>query len=245
MEETTGRKPGYRRKTTLWALFGTVGLIMGAAYATGFVSTGNGATDAAGGAATQLIGKPAVSNTSLYAGRVAATTPLAITFDGNYGVIAADTNLFTVDLTGNDPYGVAYSSSNHYFADILLTNWSALGMAPGGTPEWDTLDFKIQEVDCGSTAWTPGSSTWAGYTSPAPTTAMMVVDRVDAHVTFSGLPGGTKYCFGLAPASALTESTALLGASSGSVADTVMIRPDSSAVPATAPNFTLTLNRQS
>ena len=42
MDETTGRKPRIsRRRLTFWAMFGTVGLIMGAAYATGFVSSQN------------------------------------------------------------------------------------------------------------------------------------------------------------------------------------------------------------
>jgi len=240
MEETTGRKPGYRRKTTLWALFGTVGLIMGAAYATGFVSTNNTApADANAGAATQLFGKPAVANTSLYAGAVHVGTPLAITFDGNYGVIGVDTNLFTVDLTGNDPYGVAYAAGNTYYADILLTNWSTLGMV-GLNPQWDTLEFKFEQVDCTTSAWVPGTSTWAGYT---PATAMMVIDRVDAHVTFSGLAGAKKYCFGVGAVTSATESAALQASAGGLIADTVLFRPSSVVIPANAPNFTLTLNR--
>jgi len=70
-----------------------------------------------------------------------------------------------------------------------------------------------------------------------------VIDRVDAHVTFSGLAGAKKYCFGVAAANATTESAALQASASGLIADTVLFRPDSLTVPANAPNFTLTLDR--
>jgi hypothetical protein len=243
MDEITGRKPATsRRRLTFWALFGTVGLIMGAAYATGFASTNNTATDANAGEATQLLGTPAVVNPSQYAAMVAPTTPLAVTFDGNYGTIATATALFTVDLTHNDPYGNALTGT--YYADVVLSNWAALGMNVGGAgpAQWDTLEFKFKGVQCdsGFTAFTP-----AGANGPTNPTAQMHVDRVDAHVTFTGLTAGHKFCFGLDVASAATEAAALQAASGGSVADTVMFRPNAAptATLPTAPQFAVTLNR--
>src|ERR1700686_4089123 len=143
MDEITGRKPATsRRRLTLWALFGTVGLIMGAAYATGFASTNNTATDANAGAATQLLGGPATANPSQYASTVATPQALALTFDGNYATIAAPRVIFTVDLSGQDPYAVNFAGT--YYADVVLSNWHALGLDPagGGPPQWDTLDLK-------------------------------------------------------------------------------------------------------
>jgi hypothetical protein len=243
MDETTGRKPATsRRRLTLWALFGTVGLIMGAAYATGFASTNNTTTETNAGSATQLLGTPAVVNPSQYAAMVAATTPLAVTFDGNYGVIAAATNMFTIDLTHTDPYGHALVGT--YYADVVLSNWSALGLDVGGTgpAQWDTLEFKFKGVQCDGvfSAFAP-----PGANGPTNPTAQMHVDRVDAHVTFTGLAAGHKFCFGLDPANATTEAAALQAASGGSIADTVMFRPNAAptaTLPA-APQFAVTLNR--
>jgi len=243
MEEMTGRKPGSRRRVTLWALFGTVGLIMGAAYATGFASTNNTATDANAGEATQLLGKPAAANPSQYASTITATTPLALTFDGNYGTIATPTVLFTIDLTGNDPYGNAFVGT--YYSDIVLSNWAALGLdgsLGAGAEAWDTIDLKFIGVDC-TTGFTNFQT--AGTNPPTNGSAQMHVDRVDAHVTFTGLAHGNKYCFGLDTASATTEAAVLQAASGGTVNGTVLFRPNAAvgATLPTAPQFAATVNR--
>ncbi len=236
---TSGTMPRpSRRRWVIWAVFGTVGIIMGAAYATGFTSTANTSSDAAGGNATALFGKPAVANPSTYAGAVSTTNPLAVGFDGNYGTVAS-TVMFTVDLTGNDPYGHALTGT--YYTDVVLTNWSALGMT-GATPLWDTLEFKFLAVECdsGFSAWTP-----AGADGPASPSAQMHVDRDDAHVTFSGMAAGHKYCIGLDTASATTEAAVLQAASGGTVNGTVLFRPDATpgnTVPP-APQFAATVNR--
>ncbi len=237
---TSGTKPrAWRRRSVFWGIFGAVGIIMGAAYATGFASTNNTSADTHAGEATQLFGAPAAPNPSQYANMVAATTPLALDFDGNYATIAANTVLFTVDLTQNDPYGNALTGT--YYTDVVLSNWNALGLT-GGTPQWDTLDLKFLAVECdaGFSAWTP-----AGANGPTQASTQMHVDRVDAHVTFSGMAAGHKYCIGLAPASATTEAAVLQAASGGTVDGTVMFRPNAApgaALP-TAPQFAATVNR--
>jgi hypothetical protein len=247
MDETNGRKPRLsKRRLTLWALFGTVGLIMGAAYATGFASTNNTATDANAGEATQLLGKPAAANPSQYAGTVARQQDLGLTFDGNYGTVAAPRVLFTVDLGVNDPYGQALTGT--YYADVVLSNWATLGLDVGGTgpPQWDTIELKWWAVDCTGAAL-------AGFTNfqtpgtdpPGNASAQMHVDRVDAHVTFTGLTAGEKYCIGLDTASATTEAAVLQAATAGNVDGTVLFRPNANptAVLPTVPQFALTVAR--
>jgi hypothetical protein len=238
MDETEGpRAARRRRRNIIWALFGAAGLIMGAAYATGFVSTSNSTSDPNAGEATQLLGRPANANPSQYANMVSSTTapagPLSIGFDGNYGTIATPTIMFEVDLTKNDPYGNALAGT--YYTDIILTNWSSLGLDGSGSgPAWDTLEFHFEQVACTSPDWA----------SPV-SIGQMHVDRDDAHVTFTGLAAGAKYCFGLNTATATTEAAALQAASGGTINDTVMFRPqaDPTAVQPAAPQFAATLSR--
>ena len=218
---------------------------MGAAYATGFASTNNHATDANAGEATQLLSKPAADNPSQYKGTVAAQQDLALTFDGNYGTIAAPRVLFTGDLGVNDPYGQALTGT--YYADVVLSNWAGLGMEPGnGPPQWDTIDLKWWAVDCtganlsGFTDFqTPGTN------PPANASDQMHVDRDDAHVSFTGLTAGRKYCIGLDTASAASEAAVLQGATNGNVDGTVLFRPnaDPTAVLPTVPQFAVTVAR--
>jgi hypothetical protein len=246
MDETNGRKPRLsKRRLTLWAMFGTVGLIMGAAYATGFVSTANTTSDVNAGEATQLLGKPAAANPSQYAGTVARQDDLALTFDGNYGTIAAPRVLFTVDLGVLDPYGNALTGT--YYTDVVLSNWAALGLEPGNGPaQWDTISLKWWAVDCTGAALggftnfqTPGTD------PPANASAQMTVDRDDAHVTFTGLTAGRKYCIGLDTASAVTEAAVLQAATGGTVDGTVLFRPNANPTAAdpTVPQFALTVAR--
>lgn len=241
MDDTSGRRPrSGRRRWAFWGIFGAIGIIMGAAYATGFASTNNTQSDANAGEATQLFGAPAAANPSQYANMVTATTPLALTFDGNYGTIAANTPLFTIDLTQHDPYGNALTGT--YYTDVVLTNWNALGLT-GGTPAWDTLDLKFLAIECDAgfaNVWAP-----PGADGPANASAQMHVDRVDAHVTFTGMAAGHKYCIGLAPASAQTEAAVLQAAGSGLVDGTVMFRPNAAptATLPLAPQFAATVNR--
>ncbi len=241
MDDTSGRRPrSGRRRWAFWGIFGAVGIIMGAAYATGFASSNNTQSDTNAGEASQLIGNPALANPSQYAHMVAVKNPLNVDFDGNYGIVNS-TVLFTVDLTQTDPYGNALTGT--YYTDIVLNNWSALGLNVGGTPSWDTLDLQWQAVECPSGTWTA----WGppGANGPDHQTAQMTVDRVDAHVTFTGLKANHTYCFGLDTASAATEAAVLAAASGGTVSGTVMFRPNAApgAVTPPAPQFTATVNR--
>ena len=225
MDETTGRKPGIsRRRLTFWAMFGTVGLIMGAAYATGFVATSNTTTQTATGTAT--LGSPSLASPNLYGGLVSAPNPLAIGFDGYYGTVP-ETDMFVVDLTTADAQGHVPLAGETYYADVVVANWTAL-------TAWDTIDLNFKVMDC--TASTPGSFATASANH------VLNLDRVDAHVTFSGLAGAKKYCIGVDLANATTEALALSTASGGNVPDTVLFRSTTASAP-TAPQFAVTLNR--
>ncbi len=228
MDEMTAGKPrGSRRRLTFWAMFGTVGLIMGAAYATGFASTTNtDATNTTTG--TPTLGSPSGANPNLYGGLV---TPhaLSYTFDGYYGTFVK-TDMFTVDLTVPDGQGHTPLAGETYYVDVVIANWTQL------QPDWDTVDMNFKIMDC--TASSP-----ATYAS-ASATQMLNVDRVDAHVTFSGLAGAKKYCIGLDTATSATEEAALAAAgSTGAVADTVLFRVSTASAPANVPQFAATLNR--
>jgi len=226
MDETTGRKPGIsRRRLTFWAMFGTVGLIMGAAYATGFVATSNTTTQTATGTAT--LGSPSLASPNLYGGLVSAPNPLAIGFDGYYGTVP-ETDMFVVDLTTADAQGHVPLAGETYYADVVVANWTAL-------TAWDTIDLNFKVMDC--TASTPGSFATASANH------VLNLDRVDAHVTFSGLAGAKKYCIGVDAATPTTEAAALAAdTAGGTVGDTVLFRSSTGSAP-TAPQFAVTLNR--
>jgi len=232
MEDATGRKPAIsRRRLTFWALFGTVGLIMGAAYATGFASTTNTAADTNHGDATPLLGVAAPNSAAQYAGTITAPNPLAVAFDGYYGTIAAPTDMFEVDLTGNDPQGQALTGT--FYVDLVLNNWHALGLDATGTGQWDIVELGWQEHQCDAGF----ANNWTGATAQ-----QMHVERVDAHVTFAALAAGHKYCFGLDTATSTTEAAVLAAASGGNVTGTVLFRSSLASSP-TAPQFTATVNR--
>ncbi len=236
------RKSGFKRRATLWAVFGVVGVVMGAAFATGFAQTSNTSSDANKGDATQLVGTPSKANASQFAGYVTAPTDaLALTYDGNYGLIPADTVLFDINIPANDPYGHAYGGSARFYSDVILSNWTELGMDPtSGTAQWDTLEFQWKIETC-------SGGTVADDFAAASSTPQMHVDRVDAHVTFSGLTAGTEYCVGLSKADATSESAALETATTqGYITGTVLFRSDATVATATnptAPQFAATISR--
>jgi len=226
MDETTGRKPGIsRRRLTFWALFGTVGLVMGAAYATGFISSQNTTTQTATGTAT--LGTPSGANPDLYGGLVSAPHLLAIGFNGYYGTVP-QTDMFQLDLTVPDGQNHTPLAGETYYADVVLDNWTAL------TAGWDTVDVNFVITDC--------TGGFTDFSVPI-TNHVMNVDREDAHVTFSGLAGAKTYCIGVNAATPTTEAAALAAdTAGGTVGDTVLFRTSTASAP-TAPQFAVTLNR--
>jgi hypothetical protein len=234
MDDTMQVQPSRKRRhLRVWALIGAAGLITGAAYSSGFATTTSVAPlDGADDVATPAFGQQGAALDSLYSGTVSAQGTVTITtFDGVYGVIP-NTKLFEVDLTGNDPYGKAYTGT--FFADVYITNWAALGYQ-SATPEWSQLNFKFLQsaatFDCSTTAYA---------TAPA-AFQQLSVDRVDAHVTFGGLAAGNKYCIGLKAETALTQSG---HPNTGGVVDgTFITRPDTTVIPAVAPQFMAVMNR--
>lgn len=240
MDEMRTPTPVRRRRGAVWALFGVVGLVMGVAFATGFAQTSNTISDPSAGDATQLLGKPSAINSSQYASYVTVQSALDVGFDGNYATIASPTVLFDIKVAADDPYGTPYPGGARFYSDVVLTNWVGMhmdGSAPG--PEWDTLEFEWDLEPCTGGAVTDA---WAA----AAQTPQMHVDRVDAHVTLTGLLPGTEYCVGLNAADAATESAALATATSGTITGTVMFRSDAevnSAVTPVVPQFAATIGR--
>jgi hypothetical protein len=231
MDDTT--LPRKRRHLRVWALIGAAGLITGAAYSSGFATDAPAVPlDAANDVATPVFGQEGAPLSSLYSGTVSAQGSLDIaTFDGVYGILP-DTTLFEVDLTGTDPYGKAYVGT--FFADVYVTNWAQLGYN-AGAPEWSQLNFKflrsLADDDC----------TDAGFFTTPTATQQLSVDRVDAHVIFSGLAAGSKYCIGLAAETALTQSGHPVNA--GVIDGTFITRPDTQVIPLFAPQFMAIMNR--
>ena len=120
------------RRLAAWLAFGAVGLATGAVWASGFasISAGNGNTDPSP-AVTK--GTPAVATSSL-SGTVTDETPLSFDWAGRWGSIAADTLMFTVDLSDGK------SSPKTYNIAVLLANTSVL-------TGWASLQLEIERVD--------------------------------------------------------------------------------------------------
>jgi hypothetical protein len=224
--------PRKRRYLRVWALIGAAGLITGAAYASGFATDPPAVpTDLADDVANPMLGQNGAPLSSLYSGTVAAAGSLDITtFDGVYGTLL-NTKLFEIDLAKMDPYGKPYAGT--FYADVYVTNWTALGYP--AAPEWSQLNFKFLQSAAGKDC-----SDAAFYTAPT-ATQQLSVDRVDAHVTFSGLTGGNKYCIGLAQEDALSQSGHTITA--GVIDGTFITRPDTVVIPTAAPQFTAVMNR--
>src|SRR3546814_19886019 len=98
-EHSSNKNPKRRRRALSWGIFGLAGVIMSTAWATGFGTSNSDATGT--GPAQNAFGQGAVATESIseYATAVTAQAPLALTFDGLWGQIAADTNPFEVDLS--------------------------------------------------------------------------------------------------------------------------------------------------
>jgi hypothetical protein len=240
MDVTTQEKtPRKRRYLRAWALIGAAGLITGAAYASGFATQAPVAPDdsVADGAATPVFGQEGAALNSLYSGLVSAEGALDIpAFDGTYATFP-ELTLFEVDLTKPDAYNKALTGT--FFTDVYVTNWTDLGYN-AGAPEWSQLNFKFLQSDT--------TCALADFSAAPAASQQLSVDRIDAHVTFSGLAAGSTYCIGLRAEDALTQSetaNAAVAANLGVLDGTFITRPDIAAPPAAAPQFTAVVNRSS
>jgi len=165
------------RRLAAWLAFGAVGLATGAVWASGFasISAGNGNTDPSP-AVTK--GTPAVATSSL-SGTVTDETPLSFDWAGRWGSIAADTLMFTVDLSDEE-------ATKTYNIAVLLANTSVL-------TGWASLQLEIERVDVAA-AGTCNATAFNGATN----TRVLNFDDEDAGVYYNGLVGDAVYCIGVA-----------------------------------------------
>ena len=231
MDAIKGGPRRHTRRTVLWALFGTVGLLLGAAWATGFATSQSTTNTASDPSATDVfgVGATAPATPSQYAGKIAKITDLAVGFDGLWGTVPADTTLFKVDLTGNDSNGEAMAGK--FYTDVYMTNFTSAN-------PWSAQQYKFLEIDC--SAADPVAADYDTAQALAPTTVagdhqpkVMNVTSVDAHVSFQDLDAGSKYCFAI-------HSTPQANDTAG----TFLTRPDTASNPQ-APLFTGIVNRAS
>jgi hypothetical protein len=166
-----------RRRLGAWLAFGAVGLATGAVWATGFasVSADNGTA----------VGSPAVTKsapataTSALAGTVTDEAELLFDWNGRWGSIAADTLMFTVDLSDMD-------SANTYNVALLLANTSVL-------TGWASLQLEVERVAIAADG-TCNASDFDGNTNAR----ILNFDDEDAGVYWNGLAGEAVYCLGVA-----------------------------------------------
>jgi hypothetical protein len=190
--------------------FGAIGLATGTVWATGFASI-SGATGTDGASPILAPSAPGAQTAAL-SGKVAAGSALTINWAGRWGSTAA-TNFFTIDLS-------AESVSQTYNLAFLLSN----DISAGG---WTSLQLKLENVDIAS-----GACSAAAFDGTV-RAKTMVFDSRDAGVYWNALPGGKKYCIGIA-------------ASDGQdAAGTFLRRASDSSGPSTYPSFVATVDRAS
>lgn len=193
-----------RRGLTAWLAFGAVGLATGAVWATGFASVGGG-TGTTGASPIVAPSTPATHNPSL-SGVVTADSPLTVDWNGRWGSIAADTNFFTVDLTGEP-------NTQTYNLAFLLTNTTDIS-----SHGWSSLQLKVEQVDAGSGPC--DASAFDGTQDPK----VMAFDSQDAGVYWNGVAGGDVYCIGVNASDGQDPAGTFLRSASDTVAPSVYPR---------------------
>jgi hypothetical protein len=210
-----------RRRLVTWAIFGVVGLALGAVWAAGVVTQ-----DAELGTPTNsspFLVTPGAAADPRFGDAVTVETdlPLTIGSSGSKGTIATDAQLFTVDLSGADPAKTNPTGNftGTYFAtievsnDVSNTGWSQL-----------SIEFSAAVGACSGTPGTPALDT-------APIKATINVETADSKVDLTGLSGGTVYCIGV------------YGLGTASDAGGSFIRKTSGSANPTAPQFAIFMNQ--
>jgi hypothetical protein len=201
-----------RRRLAAWIAFGVAGLATGAVWATGFAEVG-GATGTNVVSPIIAPSTPADHPASL-AGVVTAGSALSYNWSGRWGAVA-DSNLFTVDLTGE-------SASNTYNIAFLLTNGTALS-----SHGWTSLQLKVERVTAA------GASCVASDFDGAQDPKVMAFDSEDAGVYWNALAGGEIYCLGVNVADG------------HDIAGTFLRRDSDTVAPTAYPRFVTTVDRAS
>lgn len=176
MSSTTQTAPRRRsrRRLAAWLGFAAAGIATGAVWATGFASIG-GATGTNGTSPILAPSAPADHAPALQ-GAVTAGSPFTVNWDGRWGS-NADTNFFTVDLTGKP-------NTQTFNIAFLLTN----DISNAG---WTSLQLKVEADDM--VAGPCVAANFDGTNRPE----VMAFDSQDAGVYWNGLPGGSVYCIGI------------------------------------------------
>lgn len=166
-----------RRRLAAWAAFGAAGLAAGAVWATGFDTIG-GSTSSNDPSPIVVPSDPAAHGPNLF-GLVTAGADLTYDWDGRWGSVA-DTNLFTVNLTGK---------TGTYNIGFLLDNGDDLS-----TSGWSSIQFKVEAVEAtGVGGTTCVASDFDGTNDPK----VMAFDAEDAGVYWNGLAGNKVWCIGV------------------------------------------------
>jgi hypothetical protein len=171
---TPPRKRRNRRRLTAWIAFAAVGIATGTVWATGFASIG-GATGTDGPSPILAPSAPA-DHTPVLSGTATAGSAFTVNWDGRWGS-TADTNFFTVDLTGRpgtETYNIAFLLTN----DISNSGWTSLQL------ELEAVDMLAGPCD---------AAAFDGTNRPE----VMAFDSQDAGAYWNGLAGGNVYCIGI------------------------------------------------
>lgn len=201
------------RRATSWSMFGIAGLALTATWASGVAGgTSTAGTPTAGAGITATAPS---AGASVYASKVTSVTALSIDYTGRWGVIAAATPMFKVDLAGFE---------GTFFVEV------ALGNMPVG---FAALEVKFVKAVSGD--GTCDAADVAAGISPS----VLSADNADATALFTGIAvtaasdTDDTHCIGVPAATPFAND------SSG----TFIRRATTASTPATHPNFVAVLNR--
>lgn len=170
IEQRTARRRRWRRRGLVGvALLSTV-LVGTWAAGVVFTTTTTGTVTSA----PPLLVNPGGNPPSRFDAALQEHDALSIGFTGNWGVIAADTGMFDLDLTD-----AAFGAGQYYLSVVVLNT-------PNG---WERLQVQFHAV-AGACAASPD------WTSPI-SSVVMYVETDDTRVNLTGLTGGGAYCIGV------------------------------------------------
>jgi hypothetical protein len=203
-------RPG---RAALWIGFAITGLLLGSVWATGF-SVSN-ASNGADNASVRVDGTPHANANiaSPYASAMTNPEDLTVDWNGFWGVVAADTAMYKVDLSG--------VAAGTYYAEVLVKSTDT---------DWDSQQYKFELFEDAATC--DAATALPQSTDPEFVEAInMNVTTEDSYVSFDGLANGHVYCIGLRTIDPASDETG-----------TFLRRPNDASFP-TATTFTGLVNR--
>jgi hypothetical protein len=204
-----------RRRTFAWAIFGLVGVAIGAVWAAGLAtSETQPGTETA---APNVVGSTNPFPASRFDGLVTTNSNLTIGFSGLWGVVAADTPMFNFDATT--------LADGTYFATVYLN------ATPAG---WEQIQIKFLIVPKSCTTAVAGDWTTAAGGTANQNYSVVALDVADAKATFNNLAvagGDDQFCIGVQNIAKANDT-----------AGTFLRRPSASVTP-TMPSFIAAANQ--